>query len=79
MTKRTKKIMRMQRRCRVERISKFITWLLVCIVLTVGAVFEINGYYVAIISTTIWFLVPDITAYVLELFFHIEHKIDAYR
>jgi hypothetical protein len=70
---------KVNKRCRVERLSKFITWVSVVLVLTVGNIFGWSGYIVAIISSTLWFVVPDITAYILEAVYHLKHKTDVYR
>lgn len=78
MTRRQKSII-IKRRCKVERLSKCITWLLVVIIMTIGEVFNINGYWTGVISATIWFIAPDITAYILENVYHIQHKTDVYR
>lgn len=74
-----KKRLKIKKRCKVERLAKFITCLAVILTLTIGHFFLINGYLVGIISTVLWFIIPDITAYVLESVFKLEHKTDVYR
>lgn len=68
-----------EKRRRVERLSRFITWVLVVTTLTIGSVFAINGYVIGVISTTIWFYARDLAAYILEEFYHIEHDLDRHR
>lgn len=74
-----RKLRRLKKRCKVERIAKFVTWLLVLIVILFGSTVGLSPKAISVISITIWFAVPDITAYILENIYHLKHKVDVYR
>lgn len=80
MTKKQKKQqMTIKKRCRVERLTKLIVYVSVIVVIFGGEYLQLSGNVVSFISITIWFVAPDVTAYVLENVFNIKHRKDVYR
>lgn len=75
----TKKQYKYKQRCKIERFSKFCTWVVVCLTLVLGDDFGLSGITIGLISTTVWFIMPDISAFILEVIYKVEHKHDTYR
>ena len=69
----------LERRIRVERYTKCITWVLVVLASLALSYFDTLMYVYTIVITTIWFFVPDMVAYLLETHYHVKHKLDNYR
>lgn len=66
-------------RVKVTKLSKFSTYLSLMIFFYFSYSYDLSGYLVAGVSTTLWLYVPDIVAYLLESFYHIEHDHISYR
>lgn len=76
------KTVKIRKRCFIERLSKFVTYILVSMVFAVATALgymDTASLVVALISTTLWFITPDITAYLVESIIGEDHKTDVYR
>lgn len=66
-------------RIKVTRISKFVTWLCLVLFFMLAEYVSLSGYLTAVIGTTVWLYMPDITAYLLERVHKLNHDYISYR
>ena len=66
-------------RIKVERLAKFITACCVIFIMTLINFGIIGGYVGGVVSTILWFVMPDISAYLLEKYYKISHNLTTYR